>query len=178
MRYRHVTCTLDAFRASVVLPAPDGACSIDESVAEQLRDWCSQLSLHDEIRVATVTGSNGVFAVGRYPAPNDICIGPTHRRLEWIASMGVASAFAKLPMPTIAIINGDATGHGLELALAADLRIAADHAILGAGSLQDCEFPTTGRRNAFPGWSARAWPAICCSPEGHCRPPKRWTPVW
>ena len=150
MRYRHVTCTLDAFRASAVLPAPDGACSIDESVAEQLRDWWSQLSLHDEIRVATVTGSNGVFAVGRYPAPNDICIGPTHRRPEWIASMGVASAFAKLPMPTIAIINGDATGHGLELALAADLRVAADHAILGAGSLHDCEFPYDGATQRLP----------------------------
>lgn len=41
------------------------------------------------------------------------------------------SAFERLPIPTIACIKGSAMGGGLQLALACDLRVAADNARLG-----------------------------------------------
>jgi len=41
------------------------------------------------------------------------------------------SAFERLPIPTIGIINGPAMGAGLELALACDIRIGSEHARMG-----------------------------------------------
>lgn len=41
------------------------------------------------------------------------------------------SAFEKLPIPTIGVINGPAMGAGLELALACDMRIGSGHARMG-----------------------------------------------
>ena len=64
--------------------------------------------------------------------------------------MSVASFFAALPMPTIAVLNGDATGHGLELAMAADLRIAVDTAKFGVGCLQGNVFPHDGATQRLP----------------------------
>ena len=150
MRYRKISCALNGFQASIVLSDPVGAHSIDEDTSGELRDCCSQLRLQDEVRVATITGSGKVFAVGRKDPPDDLIDVPVSGHVDWIASMSVASAFAALPMPTIAVLNGDATGHGLELAMAADLRIAVDTARFGVGSLHDCGLPYDGATQRLP----------------------------
>jgi enoyl-CoA hydratase len=63
---------------------------------------------------------------------------------DWTArGHRVFDAIAALPQPTIAVLQGDAFGGGLELALAADFRIVADHARLG--------LPETGL-GTVPGW--------------------------
>jgi enoyl-CoA hydratase/carnithine racemase len=55
----------------------------------------------------------------------------------------VFDRLAALPIPTIAVLNGDAFGGGLELALACDLRLAVTDASLG--------FPEV-RIGTLPGW--------------------------
>jgi enoyl-CoA hydratase len=55
----------------------------------------------------------------------------------------VCGRLSALPMPTIAVLNGDALGGGLELALACDLRLAAAEASFG--------FPEV-RVGTLPGW--------------------------
>jgi enoyl-CoA hydratase len=55
----------------------------------------------------------------------------------------VFDAIATLPQPTLAVLQGDAYGGGLELALATDFRVVAAHARLG--------LPETGL-GTVPGW--------------------------
>jgi enoyl-CoA hydratase len=55
----------------------------------------------------------------------------------------VFDAIAALPQPTLAVLQGDAYGGGLELALATDFRVVAAHARLG--------LPETGL-GTVPGW--------------------------
>jgi enoyl-CoA hydratase len=60
-----------------------------------------------------------------------------------MAGHDVFDAITRLPQPVIAAIGGHALGGGLELALACDIRIAADHAKLG--------LPEVGI-GVMPGW--------------------------
>ena len=104
----------------------------------------------DEIAVVTIEGGPDVFAVGRQSPPDDVLNADIAERMAWIGGMGAADAFARLPMPTVAILNGDAVAHGLELALAADLRVAVDSAGLGMGSLAEHGFPYDGGTQRLP----------------------------
>jgi enoyl-CoA hydratase/carnithine racemase len=62
----------------------------------------------------------------------------------------VAQRLAGLPMPTIAAIEGDALGGGLELALCCDLRIASERAKLGLPEVRLAVTPSTGGTQRLP----------------------------
>ena len=57
---------------------------------------------------------------------------------------GVYEQFAALPQPTVAAIHGYCLGGGLELALAADFRVADDSAVLGFPEVSIGILPSSG----------------------------------
>lgn len=59
-------------------------------------------------------------------------------------------ALAQLPVPTIAAINGFALGGGLEMALACDLRVAAEEAELGFPEVTHGLIPGGGATQRLP----------------------------
>ncbi|MGI9584565.1 MAG: enoyl-CoA hydratase/isomerase family protein, partial [Acidimicrobiia bacterium] len=62
----------------------------------------------------------------------------------------VYNRLADLPVPTVAAIEGDALGGGLELALCCDLRIAATTARLGLPEVQLGVMPGSGGTQRLP----------------------------
>jgi enoyl-CoA hydratase/carnithine racemase len=104
----------------------------------------------DDLSVVTITGAGPEFAVGRQSPPDDVRDADLAGRLSWLDNMRVSQSIAGLPMPVIAAVNGDATAHGLEIALAADLRIIAADAIIGAGGINEFGFPFDGATQRLP----------------------------
>jgi enoyl-CoA hydratase len=106
--------------------------AIDEQVVTELAAVTAELAADAETRAVLVRSAlDGVFVAGA-----DI------REFERITAEGVErallaqeafTAFAELPQPTVAAVNGHALGGGLELALACDFRFLAraDGALLG-----------------------------------------------
>ena len=150
MRYQTIKCERTEFKAAVILVGDDCHVTISEALAEELTDCCRDLSLDDDLRVVTITGWGDSFATGRVGLPSNSLETDLAGRLAWFRRMSVADAVARLPMPVVAILNGDAIAHGLELALAADLRIAVDTAHLAAGVPARDGFPFDGMTQRLP----------------------------
>lgn len=117
--------------ATLTLNRPEKRNAIDMELRRELRDAVEQVALDPAIRVLLVTGSRQAFSVGA-----DIA----HFEREWQTPAfrattriltGAYDALEALEKPVIAVIAGLCVGGGLELALACDLRFAAETARFG-----------------------------------------------
>lgn len=115
--------------AWITLPRP----AIDAGVLRALRDACEAASDDADVRAVVLTGEGGTFSSGWDGAA--FAGESPEALLESFRVGGVLGdpfgCFTDSPKPVIAAINGDALGGGLALALAADIRVAADGAAFG-----------------------------------------------
>jgi enoyl-CoA hydratase/carnithine racemase/sugar phosphate permease len=100
--------------------------ALDHAALDDLAEAVRETEADKEIRALVITGGiDGIFCSGgdlRYW--RQVCDGQEVSR----AGREVFARIEQLPKPTIAAINGHVIGDGLALALACDLRIAAEAA--------------------------------------------------
>jgi enoyl-CoA hydratase len=103
-----------------------------------------------DVRVVVVTGAGErAFSAGSHVGDFENQRGPAGRARHELES-GVAARLAGLPMPTIAAIEGNALGGGLELALCCDLRVASERARLGLPEVRLAVTPGAGGTQRLP----------------------------
>ncbi|MGO4255204.1 enoyl-CoA hydratase/isomerase family protein [Marmoricola sp. RAF53] len=104
--------------------------ALDAAMQEEIRAAAAEATERDDVKAVVVWGGERVFAAGAdVKEMADMSYTDMIKR-----SSGLTSAFtavARIPKPVVAAINGYALGGGCELALCADIRIAADNATLG-----------------------------------------------
>lgn len=113
-------------RVLIRLNRPEVRNAIDQSMVDALHEACALLER--EPRVALLVGSGGTFAAGA-----DIAQLRERRLTDALAGInsGVFDRIHRLPMPTIALLDGYALGGGAELAYACDFRIGTPTVKIG-----------------------------------------------
>lgn len=102
------------------------------------------------VRAVVVTGEGErAFSAGSHVGEFEQQRGERGRERHALES-GVARRLAELPMPTIAAIEGNALGGGLELALCCDLRVASERARLGLPEVRLAVTPGAGGTQRLP----------------------------
>ncbi len=124
--------TVEGPVATLLIAREDKLNALDAAMVEALATHCRAVEADPHVRVLILTGAGSrAFCAG-----GDIAawsgLDPMDFGRFWIRNGHDAfDALARLRQPVIAVLNGHALGGGLELAAAADLRIAEDHVRLG-----------------------------------------------
>ena len=104
--------------------------AISIQVQEEIRAAAAEATERDDVKAVVVYGGERVFAAG-----NDVKEMADMSYTDMVKRSGPlqssVTAVARIPKPVVAAVTGYALGGGCELALAADVRFAADNAVLG-----------------------------------------------
>jgi enoyl-CoA hydratase/carnithine racemase len=121
--------------------------ALSRALLADLADVAAQVGRDDAVRAVVIAGGGKTFAAGA-----DISEFDDQRRAREIAVAfrGAFDAVGQIPRPVLAAIHGVALGGGLELALACDLRIAADSARVGQPEVLLGIIPGAGATQRLP----------------------------
>jgi len=138
---------VDAFVGTLTIDAPGGL--VDRALAEAIAASAAEVASRvDDIRVLVVTSAGADFGTGW---------GEDMRSAEAVAAAGIATdALAAVPQPTIAAVAGRAHSAGLDLALACDIRVAADGASFAMPETGEGRVPQGGATQRLPRAIGRA----------------------
>lgn len=133
--------------ALLVMNRPDRLNALNDELAAGLTQALGRIATNPAVRVVVMTGAGRAFCAGGDLAQ----IGKGRQTgnvagLEVVlrAGMQIALQIRTLPQPVIAAVNGPAAGAGMNIALAADIRIASDEATFGQNFAKVGLYPDYG----------------------------------
>ncbi len=133
----------------LTIDRPEKRNALDSRVREQLGDAVEAAGADSAVRVLVITGAGEkAFVAGA-----DVTEFADRSALEQRRAMSGRTLFDRVwecPKPTVAMINGYCLGGGNELALACDLRIAADTARIGQPEVRLGILPGGGGTQRLP----------------------------
>lgn len=137
MKYKALKYEKKGRTAYIILDTPKNGDSLHESVCTELLDVCDVVSGDDSISLVVFGHDGRTFLFGtatELGAP--VC--------------EVIESVARLDKVIVAVIDGDAFGEGLELALACDIRIASDRSRFALPNVENGTIPSGGGTQRLP----------------------------
>ena len=128
--------------AAILIDRPAARNAMTWDMYQQLGAICEQLTSDPDIRVATLRGAGGEAFVAGTDIEQFLAFKGGEDGIEYEKKIdAMIEAIERLPMPTVAIVEGWAIGGGLALSAACDFRIATPGASFGvpiARTLGNC----------------------------------------
>src|SRR5215470_10146420 len=139
--------------ATLVMNRPDRLNALDTKLVTALNDALGRISKDESVRVVVLTGAGRAFCAGGDLALiGQVRAAGATRDLELLLASGTKAVLTIrcMPQPVIAAVNGAAAGAGMNLALAADIRIAADEVLFGQNFAKVGLYPDYGGTYLLP----------------------------
>ncbi len=139
--------------ATLVMNRPDRLNALNSELSSALNDALGRIAADQSVNVVVITGAGRAFCAG-----GDLAAigkgrqsGETHG-LEPVlrAGMQMVLKMRTMPQPVIAAVNGPAAGAGMNIALAADIRVAAEEATFGQNFAKVGLYPDYGGTYFLP----------------------------
>src|SRR5256886_7965951 len=141
----HLLLEQDGAVAVVTFNRPEARNAMTFEMYEALHDACERLDRDPGVRAVVLRGAGDRSFASGTDIRQFLTFKTREDALGYEARVSrVLSRIAGMTKPTIAMVQGDAVGGGLFLALACDLRFAAEHARFGAPvarTLGNCTAP-------------------------------------
>jgi len=119
---------------TATLTNPSNRNRVTAAMATELMELCERVEDDDDIAMLAITGAGDIFCAG----------------FEADVNPNLVESMAVLSKPTVAIVNGDAIDEGMELAMAADIRIALADARFALTQPSRGELPRFGGTQRLP----------------------------
>ncbi len=139
--------------ATLVMNRPDRLNALNNELASALNEALGRIAKEETVRVVVITGAGRAFcAGGDLGAMGKGRESGATQELEPLlrAGMQMVLKMRTMPQPVIAAVNGAAAGAGMNIALAADMRIAAEEATFGQNFAKVGLFPDYGGTYFLP----------------------------
>lgn len=131
MSSSHLLVRISEQIATITINRPEIMNALSAEMFQELMTILDELEKDDEVAVVIITGAGGKAFIAGGDIKLMVDVSVQWARDFALLAQNVLNRIESLSKPVIAAINGYALGGGCELAMACDIRIAADSARIG-----------------------------------------------
>ena len=130
---------------------PGSASSFSEGLLAEIDALCDRAERDSDVRAVIITGTGRTFSIGTDLSQIERGLGDFLQFRRYLdAFSATMSRLERLPVPTVAAVNGLTRAGGLEIVLTCDLAVIADDARIGDAHSAQFAIPAGGSTQRLP----------------------------